>query len=247
MTTVLDTLGQEALTFTVSSEWAHFRRIDTTTAKQSYRIIPRTTVAGLIGAIVGCPRDSYYDAFQPENSAIAITPNNPITKHTMSKLELGTTDGEINSRGHIKSESTADSRQRNLTEYLTDVSYTIDVVLDHPLHDKLREKLVNDTAVYTPALGKSQCLATIEVPDKPTTTVTESDDSRVDSIAIADAISISGDSNVATERSPAFIEMSDSGRQPTGFLSYGFNPNGDTVPVRQADVRNIHDRTVMFI
>jgi CRISPR-associated Cas5-like protein len=35
------------LSFTVRGPWGHFRRIEGNIVKQTYRIIPRTTVAGL--------------------------------------------------------------------------------------------------------------------------------------------------------------------------------------------------------
>ncbi len=52
-TTDLDIEGRECLSFTVEGPWAHFRRIDATTEKLTYRVIPRTTVAGLIAAVLG--------------------------------------------------------------------------------------------------------------------------------------------------------------------------------------------------
>ena len=51
-TTDFDVSSRETLTFTVTGPWGHFRRIDTTTEKLTYRVIPRTTVAGLIAAIL---------------------------------------------------------------------------------------------------------------------------------------------------------------------------------------------------
>ena len=58
VTTSLNVAGRECLSFTVEGPWAHFRRIDATTEKLTYRVMPRTTVAGLLAAVLGEPRDS---------------------------------------------------------------------------------------------------------------------------------------------------------------------------------------------
>ena len=47
--------------FDVTADFAHFRKVGNNSAKPSYRIPPRTTVAGLLAGILGMPRDSYYD------------------------------------------------------------------------------------------------------------------------------------------------------------------------------------------
>ena len=41
------------LSLTVRGPWGHFRRIEGNVVKQTYRIIPRTTVAGLLAAVLG--------------------------------------------------------------------------------------------------------------------------------------------------------------------------------------------------
>jgi CRISPR-associated protein Cas5h len=65
-------VGERAVSFTVRGEWAHFRRVEANRTKMTYRLPPRTTVAGMVAAISGYDRDSYYDLFGSEESAIAI-------------------------------------------------------------------------------------------------------------------------------------------------------------------------------
>lgn len=48
------------LSFTVRGPWGHFRRVEGNIVKQTYRIIPRTTVAGLIAGMLGIERDGYW-------------------------------------------------------------------------------------------------------------------------------------------------------------------------------------------
>jgi len=58
---------KRCLSFTIRGPWGHFRRIEGNIVKQTYRIIPRTTVAGLLAAVVGIERDGYYDLFAPRS------------------------------------------------------------------------------------------------------------------------------------------------------------------------------------
>ena len=46
------------LSFTVSGPWGHFRRVEGNIVKQTYQVIPRTTVAGLVAAMLGIDRKS---------------------------------------------------------------------------------------------------------------------------------------------------------------------------------------------
>jgi CRISPR-associated protein Cas5h len=62
------------LSLTVHGPWGHFRRIDGNVVKATYRLPPRTTVAGLLAAIAGYERDGYYDVFDRSASGIAIQP-----------------------------------------------------------------------------------------------------------------------------------------------------------------------------
>jgi len=68
----------------------HFKRVGRSVTKQTYRIPPRTTVAGMLAAIVGSDRDSYYDVFGADTSAIAITPLFDIRTVNVPTTGLGT-------------------------------------------------------------------------------------------------------------------------------------------------------------
>ena len=62
----------EFLVFDVKARYAHFRKIYTNSSSLSYSVPPRTTIEGLIAAILGYERDSYYDIFSSENLKIAV-------------------------------------------------------------------------------------------------------------------------------------------------------------------------------
>ena len=155
----------------VSGPFAHFRKIGGNSTRQTYRIMPRTTVAGMLAAIVGRNRDSYYDAFQPENSSIAIVPATDLRTISIPISELSTAPkdlGEFGAEADVKtgittvSRDSMSNRQRNPYEMLRDVEYRIYVhTEDKDLYTDLRSAIKEGTAHYTPILGLSECLASI--------------------------------------------------------------------------------------
>jgi CRISPR-associated protein Cas5h len=54
---------QEIISFDLCGKFAHFRKYYSSSTALSYTIPPKTTILGLIGAIIELPRDSYYDSF----------------------------------------------------------------------------------------------------------------------------------------------------------------------------------------
>ena len=52
--------------------YAHFRKFYTNSSSLSYTVPPRTTIAGIIAAILGRERDSYYDEFSKKNFRVGL-------------------------------------------------------------------------------------------------------------------------------------------------------------------------------
>lgn len=259
--TSLDPVGRQCLSFTVSGQWAHFRRIDTTTDKQTYSVIPRTTVAGLIGAILGKPRDSYYHLFAPDTSAIAIEPLEPVRTMQLPMLTLPTEEGDIKQAEHVSGKVVIDptvieeERKRRTFEYLLDPAYRIDVILkDAETYESLKTALETGTSVYTPALGKTECLATVECggPDSETATAEfdvhqAADVDAIDSIVPESKLTPRPNTSYAMERTPAYMEQDGAHRRTTGFLSYGFSTAAEPLPVQNVSATTVDGRTVCFV
>lgn len=252
-TTDLDVSGRETISFTVSGPWAHFRRVDTTTEKLTYSVIPRTTVAGLIAAILGKPRDSYYETFAPQNSAIAITPVSSLNTMPIPQLTLPTEEGDIQTADGVSGKTVVDpdtianERKRRTFEYVVDPAYRIDVILDDDaVFDQLSEMLHEGRSTYTPYLGKSECLATIQ-DVKTHTAETAAEETTVDSIVPEEHVVPAPGKSLRMERTPAYMTAEDGGRRTTGFVSYAYAGGDETVSVANADTYAVGDRTVYFI
>lgn len=263
--TTLDVTGRECLSFTVSGDWAHFRRIDTTNDKLTYRVIPRTTLAGLLAAILGEPRDSYYGEFSRESSAVAIVPRSPVRTMQVPMLTVPTTKGDIQTAEGVSGKTVVppevleERRQRRTFEYLRGAAYRVHLVLDNDeWMERLAERLDarrdagtgddgtrNVRPVYTPCLGKSECLAEISGSVVSTIESPVTVDA-VDSIVPDAEINPNASVSYSMERSPGYMERVDGGRRTTGFLSYAYPDDGGPLEVSGVRAHEVDGDRVVF-
>jgi len=244
------------LSLTVRGPWGHFRRVEGNVVKQTYRIIPRTTVAGLLAAVLGIERDGYYDLFGPERSAIAIGPVRELRTLNMPMNTLSTAAGDmwsLNGRGKIsvKLPNPTKLRQQHNYEVLVEPAYRIDVALaDDDCYEQLGETLDAGKSYYVPSLGLSEYLAEIEFHGE--FEVESSPDENhvaVDS-AVPDAIDnvvLDPDTRCGIEESPAFMSADSAGRTTTAFTEYAYNPDAGSLRVEGIDASRVGDRTVVFV
>jgi CRISPR-associated protein Cas5h len=239
----------------VSGPWAHFRRVEGNIVKQTYRIIPRTTVAGLVAAILGIGRDRYYHLFDPEESAVAVQPTAELRTINMPMNTLSTAKEDIRNvpkRGNrrIGFPDPSKPRQQHNYEVLVDPAYRIDLWLeDRNVYDDLRSALVEGTSYYVPSLGLSEHLATVKFHDDyEVEDGAVEDEIQVDSVVVdaVDSIVLERETECRMERSPGFMEAADGGRRTTAFLSYAYNPAGEPLTVRDVQTATVDGRTVMF-
>lgn len=230
--------------------------------------MPRTTVAGLLAAIVGADRDSYYDTFSLDSASIAVTPLSELQTTNMAMNGISTAEENLRrprstrkgrSRTGLKVEypDTTENRQQQNYEYLVNPAYRIDVaVRDDLFQSMLAEYLDRGEYVYTPSLGLSECLAEITYHGE--STVTPVDLSHADQITVDSAVpnsidAVVPDGRIETERSPAEMErVEGGGRKTTGFTSYAFSPDNESLSVLAngdlaEPVAKVDDQTVMFV
>lgn len=250
------------LSLTVRSTWGHFKRVGRSVTKQTYRIPPRTTIAGLLAAIVGSDRDSYYEVFAEDNSAIAVTAISDLRTVNVPTTGLGTdpnqsvtkTAGSRRSNALTYQDTTGD-RQLHAYEVLADPAYRIDVALeDEEYYGTLRDHLERGTSHYPPSLGKSEYLCTVEdvITDRSPADAGQGDRYEIDSTVPISLAETEPQESVTygIERSPAIMESTPGGRRTTRFDDYVYTQTADaTVRVpSSADITpvEIGDRTVVF-
>ena len=232
------------LSLTVRSEWGHFGRIDRTVSKQTYRVIPRPTAAGLLAAIVGAPRDSYYETFAHSTSAVAIsvaapirTQNVPILSTSTSTdrddehlLEAGATGSSKGVRVRYPNPE-AHSQLYNY-EFLMNPAYRIDVAVENDtFYDDLKTHLDDGRSQFSPRMGTSQCLASIDFHGE--TEPTATDATEVHS-TVPGGLQVTrpttGGVTISQERTHAYMEQDGTNRRTRGFVDYAFTTDGDDLP-----------------
>jgi len=83
----------KVLVFDIWGDYAHFKKIETTTSPLSYSIPTGTALSGIVATILGKARDSYYLLFSSENAKLAIRLLNPIKKRRININLIKTDDG----------------------------------------------------------------------------------------------------------------------------------------------------------
>lgn len=91
------------LTFNVVGPMAHFRKFYTNSSSLSYPLPPRTTLMGLIAALLGYKRDEYYEALGSKRARIGVAIKSPVrTTMQMVNYLYTKNEGWDGSQGHTQ-------------------------------------------------------------------------------------------------------------------------------------------------
>jgi len=142
------------LVFDVWGDYAHYRNIETTTSPLTYSIPTGTALSGMISAILGLPRDSYYEIFSPENARFAIRPLSRLRKVRINITLIDT------SRGFLLQDIGENPRTLIPCEFVKDPKYRIYAWIGNEnLRAELRGFLEEHKSYYTPCLGTANLIA----------------------------------------------------------------------------------------
>jgi len=150
----MDDLKSKAIVFDIWGDYAHFRKIETTTSPLTYFIPTRTALSGIISAIIGLDRDSYYNIFLPQKTRLAIRIMNPLRK---TRINISVTD---TSRGFYLRDIGENPRSLVPYEFVKDPKYRIYFqTTNGDIRTRLSEFLKKHCSYYTPSLGTANLLA----------------------------------------------------------------------------------------
>lgn len=259
-------LSETCLSFRISGPWGHFRRTEGNVIKQTYRLPPRTTVSGMIAAMIGYPRDSYYQHFTTDRSAIAITPvpgqsnraegEVPRTENMpQNVLETFTTDFKKRTSKdgiQVGVPKTKERKQHNF-EMLVDPGYRIDVRLaNDEVYDHLKTALSERRFAYPVAIGKAKCLATVDEFGEYAVEEAPAGDAPHDITSALPGtprtVVPTAETDVRTERSPeAFKNRPAQGRELLGMVDWCYAATGGPLRVSEpVALLEDADRRVVF-
>jgi len=240
----------KTLRLTLQGNFAHYKRLEGASVKQTHTIPTRTSIFGLIGAILGKPRDSYYKEFG-DKFTISIVPQN-IRRYSIPQLELSTSSTPFIDKTSIKSPDHRKDRQRTSLEYLVNPEFDI-YIRSEDFPTELINRLENQEYYYSPYMGTTECLADIRhhgfVELQPIT------ETQVDSVVPetqVKSVVTSEKSKLTFERMTSNFTTDSEGRSAEGYIPVvvnlnmnqptEINPDAETQVYNHPDT----DRNLMF-
>ena len=236
----------EVLAFTVWGDWAHYRRVYTTTSSLTYPFPPRTALIGMISAILGYKRDSYYDFFTQENSIIALEILNPVKTKQINFNLIRTKEGFI-----LRDIKVAGKRSQIPLEFLKEPKWRIYLGMeDAERFETLRQMLKEHKSIYTPCLGISELIANFAFErtyalDKKQI-VTGGEEVQIHSI-----IQRTKDLSIKAERNLKYGRVKVPGeitkeRVVTKYLEFFFEKNGSPLTLLRGEYYSFGEKNVIF-
>jgi CRISPR-associated protein Cas5h len=146
---------REFLVFDVQSDLAHFRRPYATTSALTFPIPPRTALCGLVGAILGQPKDECSANFLDQVAVFGLLNSAPLS---LTQYSFNLVDTKDNPSFRLKLEN-----PHTQVRYECIRSPRYRVAFGHLIFaTQLRNLLAEGRSVYTPCLGLAWMIACLE-------------------------------------------------------------------------------------
>jgi len=240
-------MRDRVLVFDIWSDFAHFRRFETTTSPLTYPFPTGTAIAGLLSAIAGLPRDSYYSLFSRDNVEFSVRILNPVKKIVIPICIVKTDEPSWFFLWKLK-----DPRAPTPYEFVKDPKYRIYIRFKNlalkKLYEKLKRLLENHQTVYTPYLGITEMIANFEfVGDFSAIPFTINDEVReLHSIARIEMIKIILEEGKKYGRDTIPLYMN-SNRKVLEYCNVVYEVNGKPIKIRSGKIYKIGDEYVSFL
>ena len=238
---------EKVLTLTLWGDWAHYRRIYTTTSSLTYPFPTRTALAGLFASILGLERDSYYDLFTDETSAIALTILQPIKTVQINFNLIRTKLGYL-----LRDIKTEGKRSQIPMEFVKDPKWRIFLWLeDKDTYQQLKTLLKEHKSIFTPCLGISELLANYQFEGEKKVSQTKKV-AKSETVSINSIIKKSSDVSIKVEQDkkygnvkiPAFMRKD---RVVTKYLELFYEQNGKPITISRGNFNTINgEENVIF-
>lgn len=153
----------ELLNFRLSGRFAHFLRAEASASALSYPVPPRTVILGILGAVLGLPKDKPQIDLEPAN--IALSGKLPKTHWHRVKLRKdppALLPRFIKKNQKIDRNTSPEKATLILQEWLYEPSYTAWVSIPEPHQTELKGRLIKRQWHFCPFLGLSEMMADIE-------------------------------------------------------------------------------------
>jgi len=153
----------ELINFRLSGRFAHFLRAEASASALSYPVPPRTVMLGILGAVLGLPKDKPQIILEPAN--IALSGKLPKTHWHRAKFRKdppALLPRFIRKTQKLDRNTVPEKPTLILQEWLFEPSYTVWVSVPEPHHADLKDRLIKRQWHFNPSLGLSEMIADIE-------------------------------------------------------------------------------------
>lgn len=241
-----------AVRFRWRARFGFFLRAEAPVVGLGYPVPPRTAVLGLVANILGLPKDALADALA--DARVALSGRCPEThwhacnlrKIKQMRFLPATFSAQKPGELSLAEESNTQSRQ----EWLCDPDFEVIAALPGPLHDDFAARVRQGRAYFTPCMGLSEMLASVEhLSDEALTPLPEGVH-RVGSVVLHEGATRLAVAAVLDEKlrvlSLALPRTVTEDRRFT-HASYFLAPEGGTLPVHTAAAFQSSAGPVMFL
>ncbi len=237
----------KVLVFDVWSSFAYFRKGFTTTTALTYPFIPRSSIEGLVGAILGLESDEYSSKLRDSKIAVGIL--NKVKKFPFSTMHTHV-DAWKDFGRYLKTGSMHISpekfRARVKLELLEEPKFRIYFSHESNTQNLFKHRLQNHETIFTPYLGTSSMLANFEYIDEYDYTATPDDEAVAVSTIIPftrtpPKVHLENGKTYAFEQNIPIHITAD--REVTGYYDAAYSPNGFNIKVSQVETQTIETKS----
>lgn len=234
---------KRVLVFDLWGDFAHFKKAEATTSPLTHTIPTGTAIKGLIAAILGLDRDSYYSSFTNARMHLGIRILNPVKKITISQNIINT------KHGYYLWDCGENPRSPTPYQFLKNVKYRIYLSLeDESLYMSLKNNLIRHKTVYTPYLGISELIGNFQYVGEFYVTPKHANNTSIHSIIRKDKVKINLDPIEGTywivERIP--LSMSEN-RVVEEYAEVIFEANTKPLKISEGVYYSLNNENIVFL
>ena len=144
----------EVLKFDIKGKFAHFRKFHGNNTAMSYSIPPRTTIIGILAAMLGEDKDTYYRKFKSDKLRIGVQIIQDIKKsfHRVNYLKITGRDDFTGQKGRIQTPFelvTGHDLKQDMVSY----RFYLTAGENAELYDALKNRLLSGDRTFNISLG----------------------------------------------------------------------------------------------
>lgn len=152
----------DILIIDVKGKFAHFRKFYTNSSSLSYSIPPRTAIMGLVAAILGYERDSYYELFSPDKFNVSLRKMSTTRKimQSLNYIKATSASGIITPKEHTQIPFEMITGEKGV-KYRLYLSHK-----DRNIMNELEKRVKDKDFFYSPYLGAAPFNCSINYIDR---------------------------------------------------------------------------------